>query len=252
MGPRCSTMPVFAADHQAEAPFRPHTPPLVPQSTRWMPAADRSSARRDVVPVVGVAAVDDHVAWLHQGAERLDRLAGDLPAGTITHAARGTESLPTKSASELAPVAPPSPSPADRGGVRRRRPRSCGRPASGGGPVRRPSARDRPCRAASACLLPSWLSPLLRGPATPGVISRVTAKTLIHHPPAGRRSGSGWRAGIVRSGSGGRHGPHRRQADFQTSGNRARSLDLRAQRFASLTHEPGPPGARRIFKDGVR
>ena len=40
------------------------------------------------------------------------------PAGTITHAARGTESLPTKSASELEPVAPSFSIPCTTAGVR--------------------------------------------------------------------------------------------------------------------------------------
>ncbi len=40
------------------------------------------------------------------------------PAGTITQAARGTESLATKSASELDPVAPSRSSPCTTAGVR--------------------------------------------------------------------------------------------------------------------------------------
>ena len=40
------------------------------------------------------------------------------PAGTITHAARGTESLLTKSASELEPMAPSFSIPCTTAGVR--------------------------------------------------------------------------------------------------------------------------------------
>ncbi len=59
----------------------------------------------DRVAIIGIAAIDDDVAGLHQCGDLVDDPAGD---GGRQHqpGAAGFVSLPTKSSSEVAPVAP--------------------------------------------------------------------------------------------------------------------------------------------------
>ena len=67
-----------AADHHAVAALEPpHAAGRAHVDIVELPLGQRLGAP-DVVPVEAVAAVDDHVAGLEQGRERLHRLLGDL------------------------------------------------------------------------------------------------------------------------------------------------------------------------------
>ena len=97
---------VLAADHQAVAALEAPDAAAGADVDVVDAALGQRGRARDVVAVVGVAAVDDDVARLEQRGQAVDGRLGDPPAGTITHTARGLASFATRSSSESAPVAP--------------------------------------------------------------------------------------------------------------------------------------------------
>ena len=95
----------LAADHQAVAPLQAEDPAAgADVQVVHAPGPERLGPV-DVVAVVGVAAVDHHVAGsISPPSSSTTRPA--TPAGTITQAARGASSLATSSSREPAPTAP--------------------------------------------------------------------------------------------------------------------------------------------------
>src|SRR5215218_4195992 len=71
--------PVGAADHQAVAALEPEDAAAGAAVDVVDPPLSHLFGAADVVPVVGVAAVDDRVAGLQHRGDRVDRLLGDLP-----------------------------------------------------------------------------------------------------------------------------------------------------------------------------
>jgi hypothetical protein len=96
----------LAADHQAEA--APEAPDAAARAdVEVVDALSRSAAAcAEVVVVVRVAAVDHASPGSSTSATASMVFACDLPAGTMTHTARGFSSFWASSSSDEAPSAP--------------------------------------------------------------------------------------------------------------------------------------------------
>ena len=110
--PQWLDYPGLPADHQAVAAVE------TPDATAYadIEIVDALLAEgggaRDVVAVVGVATIDDHVAGIHLPAKAAHGLISDPPGRYITQTARGLSSLSTSCSREVVAIPP-------RPGVRR-------------------------------------------------------------------------------------------------------------------------------------